>query len=81
MGEIVYARQDYRAALGHFLSAVTLDPSAASTTYDVAVTYECLGNTPEASRHWRRYLALEMRDAAAREAATRHVTTLACEAG
>ena len=80
MGEILYTRQDYRAALGHFLSAAVLDPYAPTNTYNVAVTHERLGNTPEACRHWRRYIALEMRDAAAREAATRHVTTLACGA-
>lgn len=51
MGEIVYARQHYPAPLGHFLSAVALDPYAPSNTYSVAVTYERLGNTPEACRH------------------------------
>ena len=63
MGEILYARQDYRAALGHFVSAAVLDPYPPSNTYNVAVTYERPGNTPEACRHWRRYIALEMRDA------------------
>jgi tetratricopeptide (TPR) repeat protein len=81
MGEIFYARQNYRAALGHFLRAVALDPYTPSSTYNVAVTHERPGNTPEACHHRRRYIALEMRDAAAREAATRHVTTLAWGAG
>jgi len=62
------------------LSAAALDPYAPSNTYDVAVTYDRLGNTPEACRDWRGYIALEMCDAAAREVATRHVTTLACGA-
>lgn len=80
MGEILYARQDYRAALGYFLRAVALDPYAPSNTSNVAVTYERLGNTPEACRHWRRYIALEVRDSAARDSAAKHVAVLACGA-
>jgi len=62
LGAAEFHRSNYRAAVAHFLAADELAPSAA-LSYNIALSYDKLSDTPRALSFYRDYLARERRGA------------------
>lgn len=55
----LYARGEYRAALGKLEAALELDPDGKELVYNVALIHERLGEVDQAEAFYRRYLEME----------------------
>ena len=55
LGQVAFARKDYRAAKAHFERALGLDPDSVESLTNLAVTQERLGDHADACESWARY--------------------------
>jgi arylsulfatase A-like enzyme len=63
LANLAVSRQDYRAAEGHLLDVLKLDPDDVEANFDLGALYfQNLGEKPKAVRYWQRFVELQPQD-------------------
>ena len=66
LANLAIGRKDYKAAEGHLLDVLKLDPDDVEANFDLGALYfQNLGRPKDAVRYWRRFLELQPQDAEA----------------